>query len=75
MTRSTCVERTAVGPLRWKSAALMCALLLVVSAHTAAAADAKFTALTATMTVPRSGHTATLLLNGQVLIAGDGKRG
>jgi len=52
------------------STALLSALLLVASAHTAGAAGAKFTALTAKMTAPRAGHTATLLPNGQVLITG-----
>jgi len=43
---------------------------LVANAHTAGAAGAKFTAVTATMTVPRSGHTATLLPNGAVILIG-----
>ena len=53
----------------WTSAALTCAAVLL-SAHAARAGDAKFTAVTATMTVPRSGHTATLLPNGEVILIG-----
>ena len=52
------------------STPLLSALLLVARAHTAGAAGVKFTALTAKMTVPRSGHTATLLPNGEVILIG-----
>ena len=52
------------------STPLLSTLLMVVSAHTAGAASHTFTALTATMTTPRAGHTATRLPNGQVLLIG-----
>lgn len=50
--------------------ALLVTLLMVADAPLAQAASPTFTALAARMTAPRSGHTATLIPGGQVVLIG-----
>ena len=57
---------TGAGGSTW----LLSALLLVALADTAWAAGVRFTTLAAKMTVQRSGHTATLLPSGKVILMG-----